>query len=219
MGRKKKLPKEVQAMVDGGLNMLNIIISIVGVVRDLAVELGKSTQEWTEAIHRLSRPEGIQTLRTIAALILGQTTAIVQRTWQELLDACKQDWKNPSFTEARWPLEPVASDESEWVAEEYFFHDDASGTEKLRRLAEMVKKGEIRICGVRRAMEYVATHLDVQLDHPLVVPVSAQGAGGDLCLPTFDCSWDDGRLRRLSLYFVSSRFYPICAWLVLCKRP
>ena len=109
----------------------------------------------------------------------------------------------------------VAPDESEWEVKEHFFGDDATGVEKLRRLAEMEEKGEIRSCGVRRAMEYVAIHMDVQLDHPLVIPVSAQSSDGNLCLPAFNYNWNDNRQRKLNLYNVSNDFNQRCGWLVL----
>ncbi|MFH1946936.1 MAG: hypothetical protein ABIJ23_02140 [Candidatus Magasanikbacteria bacterium] len=159
--------------------------------------------------------------RELATTIMryaNKATTIVQKSWQQLLTACQQYWFNPDFTEARWPLEPVAPDESEWEVKEHFFSDNATGEEKLRRLAEMVKKGEIRFCGVRRAMEYVANHLDAQLARPLVVPVSAQDSDGGLCLPIFSHYWNGHRQRKLNLCSVSNRFYPDCAWLVLRKR-
>ena len=132
--------------------------------------------------------------------------------WQKLFTTCKQRWFNPDFTEARWPLESVAVDEAEWEVGKHFFDDDATGEKKLLRLAEMVKRGEIRICGVRRAMEDTAERLDIQLDHPWVISVSALDSGGILCLPA--CSgW------LLDLYPVSGDFARQCGWFVLRKRP
>lgn len=222
MGR-KKLPKEVQAMVDGGLNLLNIIIALVAAVRALAAKLKKTDVEWTAALHRLSQPEGKETLAQMAAVVLGTTTqaaAVVCKTFAELLAACQQGFVNPGFTEERWHLEPVEPDEDEWEVAEYFFTDDADGIEKLRRLAELEKRGEIRMFrGVRRAMEFVASHLNLQLNHPLVVPVSAQDSDGVLCLPVFDFDWvDDVRERGLHLFLVRLGFSSFCGWLVLRKR-
>lgn len=135
--------------------------------------------------------------------------------WQDMFNACRQYWVNPDFTEARWPLEPVAVDEAEWEEYEHFFDDDATGEVKIRRLEEMVKRGEIRICGVRRAMKNTADHLDIQLDHPRIIPVSALDSGDILCLPTF--CWL-GRERELLLCRVSFVFSRLCGWLVLRKR-
>ena len=220
--RGKRLPKEVRAMVDGGLNLLNIIIAIVVAVKTLAAKLKKTDAEWTTALHQLSTPKGAAKIQRFAEIVLGVVAApvvVIQRTWQDMLNACKQYWFNPDFTEARYPLEPVVADEAEWKVEEHFFDDDATGTKKLPRLAEMVKRGEIRICGVRRAEEDTADHLDIQLDHPRIIPVSAPDSGGILCLPAFHCHWDDVRERQLYLYRVSNDFNRRCGWLVLRKRP
>ena len=148
----------------------------------------------------------------------AQLQAVVS-DWQKLFNACKQDWFNKDFTEARWPLESVSVDEAEWEEYEHFFDDDATGEVKIRRLEEMVKRGEIRICGVRRAMEDTADHLDIQLDHPRIIPVSALDSGGVLSLPAFHGRWFDGRERELFLYRVSNDFNRRCGWLVLRKRP
>mgnify|MGYP001584498394 CR=1 FL=1 len=149
---------------------------------------------------------------------LAAKVVVVSR-WQDLFNACKQSWFNPDFTEARWPLEPVAVDEAVWDVGELLFDDDVTGEVKIGRLKEMVEKGEIRFCGIRRAMEYVATHLDVQLNHPLVVPVSAQDSVGFLCLPAFRYRWGGYGRRRLALCRVSDGFGRRCGWLVLRKRP
>ena len=167
---------------------------------------------------------GLRTGKLKTVLAVADEEAITRTVnvvsdWQKLLTACKQYWVNPDFTEARWPLEPVAVDEAEWKVEEHFFDDDATGTEKLLRLAEMVKRGEIRICGVRRAEEDTADHLDIQLDHPRIITVSALGSGGVLSLPAFHGRWFDGRERELFLYRVSNDFNRRCGWLVLRKRP
>lgn len=221
MGR-KRLPGEVQAMVDGGTNLLNIIITLVAAIRALAVKLKKTDAEWSAALHRLSQPEGKETLVRIAEVVLGVVTitAVARQSFADLLQACQQKWFNSDFTEVRWPLEPVATDEHEWEVAEYFFGDDANGDEKVRRLVELEKTGTIRMLGgVRRAMEFVAAHPDLQKHHHLVVPVSARDSVGNVCLPVFCWSMDYGlEGREFCLCIAGNGFSSSYGWLVLRKR-
>lgn len=167
-----------------------------------------------------------------------------KRTWKDYLLACKQLWVTPNFNSGTWPLEPVAVDEDEWEVVEHMFSDGVrdkqtrqnpdcwKGKERLHRLNEMVKKGEIRPCGIRRAMEYVAAHSDIQLNHELVVmvtgPVLMYGfhgihEAGDLghYLPVF-CSNPIAHYqpeeRMLEVRSTHGDFSLSCGWLVLRKR-
>lgn len=137
--------------------------------------------------------------------------------WDKLLAACNQEWHDGDFTEARFPLEPVVVDEAEWEVREHFFHDDATYEEKLRRLKEMAEQGEIRLCGTRRGMEDTVLHPDIQLNHPRVVPISAQNSRGIFCLHVFGGGdWGSGKKeRRIYVNGVSHSCHRRYGWLVL----
>lgn len=158
----------------------------------------------------------------------AKPTDVEHLSFAELLAACRQKHKNPDFTEARWPLEPIAPDEDDWEETEYFFtDDDANIEEKLHRLTALEKQGEVRICRPRRAMKYVATHLDLQEDHPLVVPVPAsfpapffaQDSTDVVFLPVF--GWFCGDCvegRGLDLCPVKGKCNSKCGWLILRRK-
>jgi len=98
--------------------------------------------------------------------------------------------------------------------------DDASGEEKLRRLKEMEEKGEIRMLkGMRRAMEYITDHPDIQLNLSLVVPVCARDSDGDEGLPIFFSVRDGCVKRRYLMPRKCKRTFPArYMWFVLRKR-
>lgn len=219
----KRLPKELKMMFGGGASLFKIAVALMTAIWELARELGKTDDEAVAAIHRLSKPEGKLMLKKMAEAVFGSATAtavVVRRSFADLLAACQQKSVSPDFTEARWPLESVVADEDGWEVAERFFDDNADGSEKICRLAELEREGEIRmLIGVRRAMEFVASHLDTQLDHPLVAPLSARGSDGSLCLPAFSCNWPDGfGERELVLRNVKGWFSSRCGWLVLRKK-
>lgn len=143
--------------------------------------------------------------------------------WQELLDACQQDWIHSDFTEARWPLEPVADDEDEWKVTEYHFTKGvATLNEGLHRLKKLAETGKFRLlAGSRRVMEWLASHPDVQLDYPVVLPLCARNSDGRWVVPVFfrrGFSWKDGKGRDLGLFNPKHVAYLDCRWLVLCRK-
>ncbi len=131
----------------------------------------------------------------------------------DLLAACKQNgYVNSDFNKENFPLEPVASDESEWEVYEHHFDETVNGMDAFKKLEEL----GYRLCGPRRAMEYVANgHLDVQLDHSLIVTARWQNSSGVWCAPIFRRHYDE---RRLSLCGIGGGFDPSYGWLVLRKR-
>lgn len=150
-----------------------------------------------------------------------KTSAIIKVSFADLLAACKQDgYCNPDFTESRWPLESVAPDEGDYEVVEHHFTDTVTLEEGLRRLAEMAEKGEIRLlAGSRLAMKWIASHLDVQLDHPVILPLRAQDSDGRMVVPFFGRCWDRGDRRCLYLCGLAGGAGPGGRWLVLRKRP
>lgn len=134
--------------------------------------------------------------------------------WQTLLAACQQDEVDPDFNEANFPLEPVAPDEAEWEVYEHHFLRTVRGRMAFRGIERL----GYRYCGPRRAMEFVAAHPDLQLDHPLVVTARWQDLDGNWYAPVF---YRDDDERDLRLGFLAYDFGPRYArygWLVLRKR-
>lgn len=157
----------------------------------------------------------------LQAIIEGRFEAVIGNSlWQTICAACQQFWVNPDFTEARFPLEPVALDEADWEMGEHHFAETVTVEEGLRRLTEMASKGEFRLpTGSRLAMKYIAAHPDAQLDHPVILPLRAQDSDGDWVVPFFGRRWRDDRKRSLDLCRLGNLATPGCGWLVLRKRP
>ena len=216
-GKKKKRPKrfpaEIQAMVDGGRMLYSIIVSIVAAV----VEAGGNS----EHIRRLDQPEGKSVICQIADLIVGKAAlvaAVTQYSFDDLFDAFQQhDYGDTEFTESRWPLEPVALDENDWEVVEHRFAKNLTIKEGLRRLTKMADEGKIRLlAGSRRAMEWVAPHLDDGLIHPAILPLCAQDSDGKWVVPVFGLMWHDGSCQPgMTLYDLDEMTYPAHRWLVL----
>ena len=145
------------------------------------------------------------------------TAKVVKKSFADLLAACKQNgYCNPEFTEERYPLEPVAADEGDYEVVEHHFTETVTLEEGLRRLAEMAAKGEIRLLsGSRLAMEYIAAHLEAQLDHPIILPLRAQDSDGRWVVPFFCRDYGE---RVLRLFYLDGSAFPDCGWLVLRKR-
>jgi hypothetical protein len=142
---------------------------------------------------------------------LAPPVKAIAKTWRELFDACRQDYCNKYFNEKNFPLEPVAADEGEWEVYEHHFLEVVTGEVAFRRLEEM----GYRLCGPRRAMEYIAEHLELQLDHLIVVTALWPLGCGDWAVPVF--SGPSGR-RDMSLSGLDDKFNPLHGWLVLRRK-
>lgn len=139
----------------------------------------------------------------------------IQRSFKELLATCKQHETNPDFNENNFPLEPVDDDEDEWEVYEYHFDHQVNGFEAFY---EFLNLG-YRLCGPRRAMEYIANHLDDQLDHPLIVTTRYRHASGVWAVPLLDRYWSPPEFHRwLSAYKLNSDYHSHYGWLVLRKK-
>lgn len=147
-------------------------------------------------------------------------------SFAELLAACKQNWVHDDFTEEHFPLEPVAPDEADWEVYEHHFDREISG---LRVFAELENRG-YRLCGPRRAMEFVAENQDIQLDHPLIIPTCWKSHDGNIWhVPLFGKRYPisggcDLILCNLGHHYrpgfvLFHDFDPDHGWLVLRRKP
>ena len=167
-----------------------------GLLRDIAVALDdpQLSEEQVRAMH---------------PLFYKKKTA---KTFSDLLADCRQSRVNPHFNEENFPLEPVAPDEADWEVYEHHFEETVTGEEAFRRLEEM----GYRLCGPRRAMEFIAAHPDLQLDRSVIVTARWLDSDGGWCAPIF--YRHDGR-RGLNLDCLGDDdFGSGCGWLVLHKR-
>jgi hypothetical protein len=169
------------------------IIGRWGLLRDIAVALDdpQLSEEQVRAMHPLFYNK--------------------KATFQSLLAACRQDWVSSDFNETNFPLEPVSPDEDEWEVVEYHFGRLVTGEEAFSELEKM----GYRLCGPRRAMEFVAVHPDIQGDHPLVVTARWQSSSGYWCAPVF---YLDVVKRKAYLEYLGHVLNPSHGWLVLHKR-
>jgi len=134
--------------------------------------------------------------------------------WQTLLAACRQVWVDPDFNEENFPLEPVAPDEDEWEVHERHFEKKVFGEKTFRRLEEM----GYRLCGPRWAMQYIAEHPDLQLNHPLIATARWWHPCGFWCAPIFGGGHVPVFERNLVLLSLARRFGPRGGWLVLRRK-
>ncbi|MBI5071898.1 hypothetical protein HZB93_03350 [Candidatus Falkowbacteria bacterium] len=150
----------------------------------------------------------------VEALNTGRVTEeqLRRALFQSLLAACQQNLVKPDFNGEHYPLEPVTLDEHEWEVAEYHFKDVISDERAFAKLKAM----GYRLCGVRRAMEFIAVHPDLQLDHPLVVTARWQSSDDHRYVPIFHRAREVG--RYLYLDRLPRDFDPNFGWLLLRKR-
>jgi hypothetical protein len=90
----------------------------------------------------------------------------------------------------------------------------------LRRLDVVAKRGEVRRCGVRRGLEYLAEHPTRQFDGRVVIPVSASDQRGDQTV--LACGWvamcSGARVRRILVQGSTGQSTEDECWLVLCRK-
>lgn len=137
----------------------------------------------------------------------------VMTPWWQMCVACRQHLVTSDFSEVNFPLEPVALDEKEWEVYEHHFGHTVTGEEAFR---ELEKLGYRPLNGSRRAMEFIAAHTDLQLNHPLVVTARWQAPNESWFVPIF-CHHPGGK-REVDLLCLTVNFGPRCGWLVLRKR-
>ena len=129
----------------------------------------------------------------------GNTKSAATHSFTDLLVACKQSWFNSDFNENNFPLESISSDELDWEVHEYRFDRTVNGLDAFKKL----KKLGYRLCGPRRAMEYIAKNPDIQLNHPLITTVHWEFSKGFWCAPVFNRNYDK---RYLNFYGLDDDF-------------
>jgi hypothetical protein len=134
------------------------------------------------------------------------------RYFRSLLAACRQDEVGHYFNSDCFPVEPLASDEEEWVECLYVFPGDVVGMQALQDL----RKLGYRPCGVRRAMKYLARNPGLQDRNPIVL-TSVGTDELEYCLPVFCRDWRHAK-RCILLNNVDCTFGTDYRWLVLCPR-
>ena len=131
--------------------------------------------------------------------------------WPTLLAACRQDWVAFDFDEVKFPLEPIASDEAEWEVYEHHFEEKVLGKKAFR----LIRKMGYRLCGPRRAMEFIIGYPSIQLDRPVIVTARWQSREGLWCAPVFCGSIGK---REVNVCGLARDFDPCYGWLVLRRR-
>jgi len=202
--------KEATRQGKGGARIRKILLTLFMpvAIQSLGMFL-KMTEPDQKSIH-----DAINEVKMEAA---GRLT-----TFTGLLKASKRNWHNPRFTKMRLTLEPIAADESEWEIDEHFFTTKITVEEGLHRLEEMQKSGEIRLCGIRRAMECIIAHPNIEKEHPLAVQASSQDPDESFCsLAVFSwCDSSGGFAEMYSLQLCDSTepSDPSWGWLILRKK-
>lgn len=229
---RKKSPMEVQMMVDGGVNLLNIIIALVAAVRALATKLKKSDAEWTTALHRLSKPEGRETLERLAEIIMVSAqpaiqaaTAVAEKvtdTFKVMVDYLKPtydqlkasfDWVNGNFAHVTFELIERCkgiSQEAREITFQYVHLGVYASTEAV--LAEMYRMG-LRPATYLELLAFAKQFPNEQRKHPIlalgsfwVIPGGYRGAA---CL-------DEGAGKRgLSLLWCVDGWRGVCRFLAV----
>ncbi len=177
---------------------------------------------WAALGGRETGEEGMKQLMSGQAR-LTLKNVIQKSKWQSLVDACLPDaFYSNDFTEDHWPLESIAADEADWEVKEHHIMRVGTLKDGLRQLEELAAKGDIRLLtGSRRAMEYMAQHLDAQLFRPVILPLRAQNQkpSDDYSqVPIFGRNWGNRRLYGLLLHYACETFNPRYSWLVLKRK-
>lgn len=205
---------------------LGTLLSVVGFVFELVrvtVNALRQRNGTVDHLRRLLKEPAL--VNQVFDLIVGKVDVIITQTFQSLLEACHQGGhRKPDFTESRWPLEPVAADEADWEVVEHHIQSSGTLTEGLHWLERLAVIDSVRslgdfrlLTGSRRAMEYISTHQEAQLDHPIILPLRAQDSDGLWCFPVFSRDWY-GRQRNLNLDSSDVTFRSHYSWLVLCRK-
>ncbi len=125
-----------------------------------------------------------------------------------LLAACRQkSVLHPYFTERYYPL---VNDGTKGPVEEYGFDYEIYGRDAMKTLKE---KG-FRLVGTKRAMQYIATHSQAQLDHPIVVLGDPwEERPYEFLVPVF-CRFSARKARVLDVCSLDVKFLSCCRFLV-----
>lgn len=159
----------VQAIEQAGGNAETVIGDIINRTPPVDLTYGRVTME--SLLNLLAQTAGSTWLpeRIVAQLNApepGLAEPIADgsnQSFAQLLAACRQDSVNPDFTEEHFPL--VDDGTGTLPVEEYCF---GRGIVDREAVAELAKLG-LKPVGIKRAMEYIATHPDAQLDHIILV--------------------------------------------------
>lgn len=132
--------------------------------------------------------------------------------WRELLYRCGQDSVHSDFNYVNFPLEETTVlDEAEWEPCEHNFSEVMRGRVAFQEL----EKSGYRLCGPRRAMEFIAAHSELQRDHEVVITTRWKDQDGIWYVPVFD--FVDGK-RIAVLSALSNDFTSRCGWIVLRRK-
>jgi hypothetical protein len=237
--RRKIMPRNRQEKRSDFLKALGKLFEIFKIFVDAVLEAGGSDED----ISRIGTDKKLLAELVAVVMKAKEAIAISERAAKEdsihfnkLLTACRQLFDR-DFKETNLKLEPVETDENEWKVDEIPIESDkmsiADGFHQLEKLTE---NGEIRLCGLRRAMEYIAALKEKegvgQMYHPIIIPVRVQCQDNSISVPIFTSFIHGGfrrrRLTKLSLFDLDMAFTNIkisgdfttkCTWLILRKRP
>lgn len=140
--------------------------------------------------------------------------------FSELVQACKfYPPPPPCFNEVNFHLEPVVKDEGEWrVGHVLLPGNNLSATWKkgeIDRLVEVTAPDLFRACGLRRALEFVATN---GLNERYILPVVYSFDGKPL-LVSFGPEYTSATTRRSVDLLSPNELIPdYYCWLVLRKK-
>lgn len=153
-------------------------------------------------------------------LMSGEAQLVLKDGWQHLLDACYQHHVSVHITAENFPR---VDDGTMGTVEERCLGYNVASIDKAR---EELKKLGYKPVGMRRAMKYIATHLNNQLDHTIVVTgAECSDDEGYGCVPCFGkgcdltatCPTENDKHRRLYLWWEKSVFYADYHFLVTRK--
>lgn len=129
----------------------------------------------------------------------GQTTpAFAGWSFSQLLAACDQQVVDSGFTEAHFPL--VDDGTGNLPVEEYCFNRVIADLDVVTELGALGFKP----VGIKRALEYMATHPQAQLDHIVIVIGANHPAGGRTVVPYFHYS---SGVRQICLSWLNGGTY------------
>ena len=197
-----KTKREVVAVVSAIGALLAIVVDLVAYIRELKGEIG-------ECIYRLAKPEGKETLKAIAELIVRdwkKAKGLVTMSLSEMIALGKYNWINSDINAENFPIDkPIRDDE-----ETRLFHFDRV-ISSAEVEAEMAKEGW-KPAKIWHLLFWGAKNPEEQKKYPIV----ALGSVWRGLVPCLD--WDDiDRERYLYLIRFDNEWDSDCRFLAVRK--
>lgn len=193
--------KNVEGVVSAMGALLAIVVDLVRYIREFGGDVGAS-------IYHLAQPEGKETLRAVAKLIvdgLQKIKDLAVMTLADMIVSAKIDWAHSDICDANFPIDEPVKDEEMWV----FHFDREMSYQEVVAAMDMVgwkpaKIWHLLLWCIKNPVLYEQYH------------IVALGSVWCNFVPYF--IWEDvSRRRDLHLMRINLRWFACCHFLAIRK--